>query len=166
MMTESDYSEVHPDLYVSSYRTAEDLETLKALGIRYIVNCTPEPRPSAYTYTCLDERYTGVWNLFEHSQEWRIRYLRVPVYDSLKTDIAAYFDEAYNFIDEALEDDEGKVLVHCRAGVSRSATIAIMYMMRSIPIPPEEALERVREARPCVNPNPSFWRQLAEDWGT
>jgi hypothetical protein len=52
---------------------------------------------------------------------------------------------------------EGKrVLVHCTAGVSRSATAVTWYLMRSERLSWDEAVERVRRARPVVFPNVRF----------
>ncbi|KAJ4490110.1 hypothetical protein J3R30DRAFT_3653549 [Lentinula aciculospora] len=56
---------------------------------------------------------------------------------------------------------EGRgVLVHCQAGVSRSATIVAAYLMFNRKMNVEEALDLVRKARPEVDPNPGFIAQL------
>lgn len=52
------------------------------------------------------------------------------------------------------------MLVHCRAGVSRSASIVIVYVMRKYNIPLREAYERVHAKRPVIAPNNGFWRQM------
>lgn len=58
-----------------------------------------------------------------------------------------------------------RVLVHCAAGISRSATIVIAYLMQRDGLAFPEALQRVREVRPFVRPNSRFeaylrWRAL------
>lgn len=53
------------------------------------------------------------------------------------------------------------VLVHCRAGRSRSATVVIAHLMHSRQIPLVEALECVLQAR-AVLPNRGFYRLLLE----
>lgn len=54
---------------------------------------------------------------------------------------AKKFQAAFDFLDEARERD-GRVLVHCQCGVSRSATVVIAYCMREA----AKALEEGREA--------------------
>ena len=46
-----------------------------------------------------------------------------------------------------------------QAGISRSATVVLMHMMRSENLGANDAIERLREIRP-VNPNPGFRTQL------
>lgn len=53
------------------------------------------------------------------------KYHLVKLQDSASADIASHFDECFKFIDDALADQKNRVLVHCFAGISRSATIVI-----------------------------------------
>ena len=46
------------------------------------------------------------------------------------------------------------------AGVSRSATIVIAYLMWTQHLKYKEALEKVKEKRPLVGPNEGFEKQL------
>lgn len=55
----------------------------------------------------------------------------------------------------------GGVLVHCHAGVSRSAAIVIAHVMRARDVDPEEALRLVRLAHPPASPNEGFLAQLS-----
>jgi len=52
------------------------------------------------------------------------------------------------------------VLVHCAAGVSRSASVVIAYVMRRHRIPFAAARARVKAARRAINPNLGFALQL------
>jgi dual specificity MAP kinase phosphatase len=54
----------------------------------------------------------------------------------------------------------GKVLIHCYAGVSRSATITIAYLMQELGMPYSEAMKYVKSKRYFINPNDGFRRQL------
>ena len=58
---------------------------------------------------------------------------------------------------------EGKTcFIHCAAGVSRSASIVIAYVMVTKGLNFEEALKYVQERRPCVDPNDGFRAYLAK----
>ncbi|WRT67788.1 uncharacterized protein IL334_004762 [Kwoniella shivajii] len=54
----------------------------------------------------------------------------------------------------------GGVLVHCQAGMSRSATVVAAYLMREYDLDPVQALVALREKRPVVDPSETFWHQL------
>ncbi|KAJ1489034.1 protein-tyrosine phosphatase-like protein, partial [Baffinella frigidus] len=56
----------------------------------------------------------------------------------------------------------GGVLVHCYAGVSRSATAILAYMIDSFGLDVATALEHLRRSRPQANPNPGFRKQIRE----
>ncbi|KAK3546613.1 hypothetical protein QTP70_030642, partial [Hemibagrus guttatus] len=48
------------------------------------------------------------------------------------------------------------------AGVSRSVTLVVAYIMTVTGLGWQEALAAVRVARPCATPNPGFQKQLQE----
>lgn len=55
---------------------------------------------------------------------------------------------------------DGVVLVHCNAGVSRAAAIVIGFLMSSEEIEFTSAFSLVKDARPSICPNHGFIEQL------
>ena len=53
-------------------------------------------------------------------------------------------------------------LFNSNAGVSRSAAVVLGYLMSSNKLSLEEAMDVLRQARPCVKPNEGFLRQLQD----
>lgn len=45
-------------------------------------------------------------------------------------------------------------------GKSRSATVLAAYLMKSRQLDPKEAVQRIKQIRPFVEPNPGFMEQL------
>ena len=86
-------------------------------------------------------------------------YKNIDIRDDISCNILRVFEEAIEFIDQAL-DSGGKVLVHCFAGKSRSAAICCAYLIRRQNMNLEQALRQLKESRPCVMPNPGFLFQL------
>jgi protein-tyrosine phosphatase len=83
-------------------------------------------------------------------------YLDCPLADLRTSDISRYFDKTYDFIENA----NTPVLVHCYAGISRSATIVLAYLMRKNQWTLEQAFRYVRERRPIIYPNIGFLNAL------
>ena len=54
------------------------------------------------------------------------------------------------------------MLVHCHAGVSRSATVCIAYLMYKNNFTLEKAFDHVRSRRGVISPNLNFMQQLQE----
>ncbi len=55
-----------------------------------------------------------------------------------------------------------KVLVHCKAGVSRSPTVVLAYLTKYGNMNLREAYFLLKERRNVIAPNQGFWKQLVE----
>lgn len=91
----------------------------------------------------------------------KFTYKHVFVTDVPETNIVEKFDECFAFINTARQSG-GCVLVHCMAGVSRSASVVIGYLMKFNNMNFTTAFEHVKQQRPCICPNEGFVRQLKE----
>ena len=52
------------------------------------------------------------------------------------------------------------MLVHCRLGVNRSVTVVAAFLMHRYGFGADEALQLLRERRPCAQPNELYCQQL------
>ena len=87
--------------------------------------------------------------------------MNLDILDSDKADIKQHFAKSNEFIDEAIKNN-GNVLIHCHAGISRSSTILIAYIMKSQKMSLDKVLELLKSKRDKVNPNAGFIEQLKE----
>ncbi len=65
------------------------------------------------------------------------------------------------FVD-AVKSKGGRVFLHCHAGISRSATVCIAYIMKHLAFDLSGAYDHVKGKRPRVSPNLHFMGQLVE----
>ncbi|KAH3758635.1 leucine-rich repeat protein [Pelomyxa schiedti] len=160
-----------------------DIETLPELGslplkqLLFTGNQISEPVTLPPTCipmveeSCADEIMPNLWLGSLHASDNKHFLLSKQVThvlsvlpiskDQMETDLLEHFQTCHKFIDEA-RDSGTAVLVHCAAGVSRSATIVTSYVMYKNNIGYEAALEILRKKRPAVSPNPGFIKQLQQ----
>jgi dual specificity MAP kinase phosphatase len=131
-------------LHTGNESDAKNEDLLLKEGITHIINVTK-----------------NIPFYLENSDRIKIEYSRVSVNDSCDQDIKKYFDETNKFI-KKVKEQNGKVLVHCQAGISRSSTIVIAYLMNMNNISLMEAYNTVKNIRTIVEPNFLFYSQLYE----
>ncbi len=134
-------SQVTPFLFLGNMKDAGDAAALRRLGIDHVLNVTTTP--PGYT---------------PHPA---ILYKQLHAADNGYQNLRQYFDEAFEFI-EAARRRGGAVLIHCQAGVSRSPTIAVAYLIKNSPMSMVEAYRFVKARRSIISPNLNFMGQLLE----
>ena len=94
-------------------------------------------------------------------QSTTVTHFILPAVDCLTYDYLPHFPSILSFINDAIQtDDKKKVLLFCHAGVSRSGTIAVLYLMQKYDLTYHEALRRVKQARDVCEPNDHFRLQV------
>lgn len=87
-------------------------------------------------------------------------HLIVPAEDVSYFDLQKSFDQMADFLDSARHS--GNVLVHCFAGISRSSSALIAYMINKLEYSFHDALHHCKQRRSIVDPNPGFTKQLLQ----
>lgn len=133
-------SEILEFLFLGNARDSRDAQMMEERSITHVINATYE-QP----------------NFFEGGG--KIEYLRVPVDDNNQADLMPYFRPAIEFIDAAMRAG-GRVLVHCQAGVSRSPSLVIAYLVVHSSLSVIEAFTLANHLRSAVGPSLHFLGQV------
>lgn len=128
-------------LYLGDIFTAEKIEILKEKNISAVLTVASD------TYLTFENT---------HVSEHKI----IAAEDTFYFNLSRFFEEGYNFIEENRK--KHNILVHCFAGVSRSATIVIAYLMKKNKWKFLKSLKFVKDRRFVISPNEGFKKQLQE----
>jgi Leucine-rich repeat (LRR) protein len=132
-------TKITDNIYLGCMQAALNKKGLKALGITHILNAANP----VITY------------------ERKFTYLVLGMRDHSFENLLCKVPQATGFMEEAISNG-GKVLVHCMAGVSRSASMVIAYLMTRENMSYNEAFDMVKQKRSCINPNEGFKAQLKQ----
>jgi hypothetical protein len=133
--------EIMPGIFLGSINSSYDLDVLKSKGITHIISVILGYDPA------FPEDF---------------QYLIINALDNENNNISDVFESCNDFINDALFESNGKVLIHCMAGRSRSATILAAYIIKTCGMDVENVLNLLRKKRKIVEPNSSFVKQLNE----
>jgi predicted protein tyrosine phosphatase len=118
-------------LYLGNYQDADALNKSNPEEIKAVLNCTPD-KIDYYSKSGITAHVMDIHDGCELSEE--------------------KFWQAVNFIKEHMFKGES-VLVHCHAGISRSASITAAYMYLTGFGQLERCIDFIKRARPIVQPH-------------
>jgi len=95
-----------------------------------------------------------------HSLKRNIRYKKFYWHHN-QDHLSKYFDKAFDFINES-RNRKRAVLVSCQQGVSRSASLIIAYIMKTLHLNVAQAYAFVKLRNPHISPNLNLMNQLTE----
>uniref|UniRef100_A0A6C0D5T3 Dual specificity phosphatase catalytic domain n=1 Tax=viral metagenome TaxID=1070528 RepID=A0A6C0D5T3_9ZZZZ len=132
MIAKENVNLILPGLYLGNARSSLDDEFLKKNNIRAVFNCTKD-LPFHYS---IKNKY------------------RIPVDDNLKEEEIRNlelwsFESIYKL---TREHKQGNVLVHCYAGMQRSAAVVAMYLIATYNMKHEQAISYIKHKRSIA-----FW---------
>ena len=131
-------SKITDNIFQGSYICAEYKSNLKDLGVTHIL-------------------VAGI--LLEKHFPNSFKYLQIEMLDDENEDVFKYFNDIYDYIDSCIES-KGKILIHCMAGLSRSTTCVLVYLIKKNKLTYKEGLEFIKKSRKNVCPNKGYEEQL------
>ncbi|CAF0941531.1 unnamed protein product [Adineta steineri] len=127
-------------LFLGNRVHGSNLNLLERLQIKHIINA-------------------GETDISEKLPHDRFDIIYITMDDDIRTNIKQYFDRTNELLHNYHMKNE-RCLVHCAAGVSRSATIVLAYLMKYHHNTLNDAFHYLLEKRPQIYPNDGFMLQL------
>ncbi|KAF9564979.1 tyrosine/serine/threonine protein phosphatase pps1 [Mortierella alpina] len=157
-------SRILPFLYLGNLAHASNPGLLKSLGIQYVLSVGEEAH-GLLDAECLpasegDKDVTKAKNA--GSTGFRVKLVD-DMFDNGVDSLWRHIENCVDFVDEARRSNS-RVLIHCRVGVSRSATIVIAYLMAHYNLSLVEAylMVRARRLSVIIQPNLLFMYELLQ----
>lgn len=127
-------------IYIGSQHSATNLTRLNEHKITHILNVAAEVK------NAFPEQY---------------KYFNIKLFDRPQTNIRQVFSHTNEFIQQAIAEN-GRILVHCDFGISRSSTIILAYLLGVHRMPYEAAFDLLKATRPFIKIHVEFIQQLKE----
>lgn len=144
------FNEVYPGIVLGNGPTAMDIYKMKQLRVTHVLNTACGKTPDYGMINTSQKDYASAG----------IRFMGITAYDMSSFNMSPYFHDVADFIDSALRSG-GRVYVHCKMGISRSATCVLAYLMIKKGMTAQEAVRLVRSRREII-PNDGFLKQLCQ----
>ena len=145
-------NQIYNNLYISDWFSSNNTQLLRQNNIKAVITIETQQKPLSVLH-------------FYKANDIEFLYLFLP--DSPDADISKYFDQSFNFINSNIKRNRN-VLIHCWAGISRSPTLALNYILRKseyntltcMSCLVKYVTEKAKQNRPIINPNIGFYQQL------
>ena len=138
-------SEIEDGLFIGNLECANNPVVLRYNHITHVITCLTK---KDHYVTCVHE-----YDDIDHTC--------IRVSDSETENISKYFYMIWLLI-SARRSNGVVTLIHGRAGISRSASLVIAFIMRDRGMGYNDAFNEVKSKRRCIDPNVGFVRQLRE----
>jgi len=132
-----DMSKINDWLYLGSKKDAANVEWLAMNGITNVLNVAAELNDMTYPS--------------------HIDVMKIPLLDTPDEKIGELLDTGYSYLCLVRDSPKKKkVLVHCMAGISRSPTFVLYYLMKEQKIVLSAAYIYLKHCREQISPNSGF----------
>ena len=125
-------------IYLGNAYNAADYYYLKKFGITGIVNACNE-----------------ISNYFEDDFE----YFKIDILDINNSSIYKFFDPFITFVENILNNN-GKIMIHCYMGSSRSAILVVLYLIKYKSFTMDDSIRFITNKRNRVNINVTYIEEL------
>ena len=146
-----DYSLINNGIFIgnvdSVISTTKSKDILEQRDIKIVISALTE------------EEYED--NMIAEQDFPNIQWHRLVIDDEPNENITKYFYTVHNIISNAIANKQN-VIVHCAAGMSRSPTLVLAYLMIENKWCFEEAYNYMKAKRPYISPNIGFIKQLKQ----
>mmetsp|Transcript_7048 Transcript_7048/g.15628 ORF Transcript_7048/g.15628 Transcript_7048/m.15628 type:complete len:323 (-) Transcript_7048:35-1003(-) len=126
-------------LFLGNFKDSQNPKVLSDLGITHVINASNV--------------------LVEYVKKEGVEYFEVPIPDDDQAKMHPFFADAVKFV-TAAQRAGGRVLIHCKVGISRSATLTICTVMHLNKWHLRKAFRHVARCREIICPSQTFREQL------
>jgi protein-tyrosine phosphatase len=131
------FNHVLDKIYIGSLWAFSEHDALRSAGITSVVKLTRATVSGEDGFTILDIAFPDGWHIPD-----------------------GYLRRGLDFVHDNEAAGHG-VLIMCAAGISRSATFTLAYLVeRGYDL--HDAFKHLRECRPIVSPHPALWMSLLQ----
>jgi len=148
------YNEITPNLYLGSVESSRDNDFIYSKNISVIVNCSKDIIDT-YSLNLLKPIEDAPKEIQDwlYNNSYYVKYYRIPIDDSGKEkDIEDFYKLTISLLSIIKKEyDSGKkILVHCQAGVQRSASFVCAFLMYYHNYSLQKAIDYLLEKKPNV----------------